>query len=68
MKRASNPVLDENFKFDNRTCLVCNKKTQGYGSWQAGFTCSRKCEQQYEETRPKLMDYIVPKGENHDKS
>jgi len=59
MKRPSNPVLDENFKLDNRKCLICGKSTQGYGAWHNGYTCSRKCEA-VKESQPR--DF----GEHHE--
>ncbi len=40
---------------DKQPCLVCKKMTHGYGSWQAGKTCSRKCE----------SEYVKPMGEHH---
>jgi len=43
---------------DKTPCLVCKKMTHGYGSWNEGSTCSRKCETQYEETR-------APQGEQN---
>ena len=29
---------------DDRFCLICTKKTEGYGPWAQGYTCSRTCE------------------------
>jgi len=43
---------------DKTPCLVCKKMTHGYGSWNEGNTCSRKCETQYDETR-------APQGERN---
>jgi len=34
-----------------RTCLVCQKPTQGYGCFAAGYVCSRKCNDEYEASR-----------------
>jgi hypothetical protein len=36
----------------DRFCLVCTKKTAGYGPWADGFTCSRTCES-IQEAKPK---------------
>lgn len=43
-----------------RTCLICNKVTQGYGSWHEGYTCSRACEA-VKEMQPRNF------GEHHEK-
>ena len=58
-QRLKNPVIPDytpkaerekkqEIVLDDRFCLVCTKKTAGYGAWQHGFTCSRKCETQQE--------------------
>ncbi len=51
-------MLDENFKLDNRKCLICGKPTQGYGAWGEGYTCSKTCEEA-KENQPRNF------GENH---
>lgn len=48
MKKNLNPVLPEDFKLTHRKCLVCGNPTQGYGCWNDGYTCSRKCEAEKE--------------------
>ncbi len=40
---------------DKTPCLVCKKMTHGYGMWEEGNTCSRKCESQY----------VKPEGERN---
>lgn len=37
---------------DKTPCLVCKKMTHGYGSWEEGQTCSKKCESQYVKPKP----------------
>lgn len=54
-KKEVEPTLDK------VPCLVCKKMTHGYGSWNEGKTCSRKCEATYEATR-------VTEGERHAES
>lgn len=41
VKKEVEPTIDK------VPCLVCKKMTHGYGSWKAGKTCSRKCEEEY---------------------
>lgn len=43
---------EEEITLPIRTCLICNKVTLGYGSWNHGYTCSRKCEA-IEEAKPR---------------
>jgi len=52
MKKQFNSVLPEDFKIANRMCIVCGKKTEGYGCWHEGYTCSRKCEE-VKESQPR---------------
>lgn len=76
MKRVSNPVLPSDFgkkkaqqevdEIPPRTCMVCKKPTLGYGMFQEGVVCSRKCNETYEKNRPSLIDYVI--GENHESS
>lgn len=49
-----------------RPCLVCEKATQGYGVFQAGVVCSRKCNDAYEKTRVSLIDFNP--GGSHESS
>lgn len=72
MKRISNPVIpdyrpkaergvkDEDLPL--KPCLVCKKMTQGYGVFSEGVVCSRSCNTVHEDTRPKMIDYIIPRG------
>lgn len=59
MKKQFNSVLPEDFKIANRMCIVCGKKTEGYGCWHEGYTCSRKCEE-VKESQPRNF------GEHHE--
>ena len=66
-ERLSNPVIDYTPKkvklteptLAPRTCMVCKHLTQGYGSYSEGYTCSRKCTDEYEKNRPSLIDYVT---------
>ena len=60
--RLANPVIpDYRPKADRkqeellpeRFCIICTKKTKGYGPWAEGFTCSPDCEAT-KEAQPKL--------------
>lgn len=64
MRRQVNPVLPEDFKLNNRTCLVCKKPTQGYGCFSLGYVCSRKCNEAYEKQKFSMIDYQI--GERHE--
>jgi predicted nucleic acid-binding Zn ribbon protein len=59
-RKVEDPILAP------RTCMVCHKATQGYGSFQEGYVCSRKCNETYEKNRPSLIDFQI--GEHHEKS
>lgn len=66
MKRVSNPVIpdyrskSERTKVEElplQTCLICKKKTQGYGTFHEGVVCSHKCNDSFMASRPSLIDY-----------
>jgi len=65
-EKLKNPVIDYRPKAERekveelplKTCLICQKKTQGYGVWVTGVTCSKTCEA-VKEAQPR--DF----GENH---
>ena len=48
-KKAVEPTIDKT------PCIVCGKATHGYGAWEDGNTCSRKCESLY----------VKPEGERN---
>lgn len=73
MKRLSNPVLPVDYRKKEdrqvkdeelplKPCLVCNKMTQGYGVFNGGVVCSKDHNTEYMNTRPKMIDYVIPKG------
>jgi len=62
MAKQFNPVIPDYRPKSERTaevklplqpCIVCQKMTQGYGTWHSGITCSRECEA-VQESKPKL--------------
>lgn len=72
MKKPLNPVLKtpidyrpkaerkaEEPTLAPRTCLVCQKPTQGYGCFAEGYTCSRRCTTNYGEAKTSLIDHVI---------
>ena len=73
-QRISNPVIPnyqpkqekkviEEMAFQN--CCNCGCKiTDGYwGHWGTGGVCSKTCNRLFEASRPKMIDYVIPKTE-----
>lgn len=61
-RKKAEPQQEEEIPL--RTCMVCKKPTLGYGCFQEGYVCSRKCNEAYEKSRPSLIDYVI--GEHHE--
>lgn len=49
-------------------CMICHKaiKQGYYGTFEIGGTCSLHCNTLYEESRPKMIDYVILKSDKND--